>query len=296
MERMGKNSINDVIRIEDTGIELNSRVYKFMKHFAQAAAALFTDRTVGFYATDREQFIMKIDPLNRVNFVVPGGKMAADGPAHYVMKSGKSFSVEVGAELYGVPMRIASFPIYDDDSGEAIGTFGVVITRHNAEAMKEMATNFISGLAEISAAIQQTAAGASNINESERRLYQEIGDIRGTAAEIVTILDAIRTIADQTKMLGLNAAIEAARAGDAGKGFGVVAEEIRKLSESSKQTAAKIRELTNIIEEKITVAQKSSQASVQTSEEQAAASQQVSASVQELLAVANRLDELAENI
>lgn len=239
---------------------------------------------------------MKIDPLNRVNFVVPGGKMAADGPAHYVMKSGKSFSVEVGAELYGVPMRIASFPIYDDDSGEAIGTFGVVITRHNAEAMKEMATNFISGLAEISAAIQQTAAGASNINESERRLYQEIGDIRGTAAEIVTILDAIRTIADQTKMLGLNAAIEAARAGDAGKGFGVVAEEIRKLSESSKQTAAKIRELTNIIEEKITVAQKSSQASVQTSEEQAAASQQVSASVQELLAVANRLDELAENI
>ena len=293
---MGKNSINDVIRIEDTGIELNSRVYKFMKYFAQAAAALFTDRTVGFYATDREQFIMKIDPLNRVSFVVPGGKNGADGPAHYVMKSGKSFSVEVGAELYGVPMRIASFPIYDDDSGEAIGTFGVVITRHNAEAMKEMATNFISGLAEISAAIQQTAAGASNINESERRLYQEIGDIRGTAAEIVTILDAIRTIADQTKMLGLNAAIEAARAGDAGKGFGVVAEEIRKLSESSKQTAAKIRELTNIIEEKITVAQKSSQASVQTSEEQAAASQQVSASVQELLAVANRLDELAENI
>ena len=68
---MGKNSINDVIRIEDTGIELNSRVYKFMKHFAQAAAALFTDRTVGFYATDREQFIMKIDPLNRVNLRLP---------------------------------------------------------------------------------------------------------------------------------------------------------------------------------------------------------------------------------
>jgi methyl-accepting chemotaxis protein len=55
-------------------------------------------------------------------------------------------------------------------------------------------------------------------------------------------------MADETQMSGLNAAIEAARAGDAGRGFGVVAEEIRKLSDQSKQTAEQIRQLTKTIE------------------------------------------------
>lgn len=55
-------------------------------------------------------------------------------------------------------------------------------------------------------------------------------------------------MADETQMSGLNAAIEAARAGDAGRDFGVVAEEIRKLSDQSKQTAEQIRQLTKTIE------------------------------------------------
>ena len=84
--------------------------------------------------------------------------------------------------------------------------------------------------------------------------------------------------------------------GDAGKGFGVVAEEIRKLSESSKQTAQGIGNFTRIIEEKIRIASESSRTTVQASEEQAAASQEISASVEELLAIANKLNDLAEVI
>jgi methyl-accepting chemotaxis protein len=102
-------------------------------------------------------------------------------------------------------------------------------------------------------------ASAASINTSEQKLNQHIEEIGSSAKEIFSILDSIKSIADQTKMLGLNAAIEAARAGDAGKGFGVVAEEIRKLSESSKQTADGIGKLIRAIEEKISVANDSSQ-------------------------------------
>lgn len=144
--------------------------------------------------------------------------------------------------------------------------------------------------------MQQTAASAGSISASEQKLNQHIADIQHSASEIISILDSIKSIADQTKMLGLNAAIEAARAGDAGRGFGVVAEEIRKLSESSKQTAEEIGKLTRVIEEKIHVAKESSLSTLRSSEEQAAASQEVSASIQELMGIADKLKEVAENI
>jgi len=291
-----KATINDHIKVEDTGVVLNSKMYSSLLTMVPVMAGLFTDRTVGFYATDREKFIMKIDPLNRVTFVKPGQPFAKGGAADYVMDSGQSFAVELGAETYGIPLRVASFPIFDDDTGEAIGTFGLVITRHNAEAMKEMSLSFMNGLSEISAAVQQTASSAASINTSEQKLNQHIEEIGSSAREIFAILDSIKSIADQTKMLGLNAAIEAARAGDAGKGFGVVAEEIRKLSESSKQTADGIGKLIRAIEEKISVANESSQVTMQASEEQAAASQEISASIEELLAMANKLNDIAENI
>jgi methyl-accepting chemotaxis protein len=82
-------------------------------------------------------------------------------------------------------------------------------------------------------------------------------------------LELIKNIADQTKMLGLNAAIEAARAGDAGRGFGVVAEEIRKLSDESRQTVNQIRDFSEQIREKVAGAQKLSQITLKASEEQA---------------------------
>lgn len=293
---MSKATINDQIKVDSTGTVLNSKLYNSLLTMLPRMAALFTDRTVCFYATDREKFIMKIDPLDLVSFVQPGQAFARGGAADYVMDSRQPMAVELGAEVYGQPLRVACFPIFDDDTDEPIGTLGMVITRHNAQAMKEMAASFMSGLTEISAAIQQTASSAASINTSEQQLNQHIEEIQHSAREIFSILESIKSIADQTKMLGLNAAIEAARAGDAGKGFGVVAEEIRKLSEFSKQTAQGIGNFTRIIEEKIRIASESSRTTVQASEEQAAASQEISASVEELLAIANKLNDLAEVI
>ncbi|HBK54199.1 MAG TPA: chemotaxis protein, partial [Syntrophomonas wolfei] len=113
---------------------------------------------------------------------------------------------------------------------------------------------------------------------------------------IVRVLSFTKDVANQTKMLGMNAAIEAARAGDLGKGFGVVAGEIRKLSDQSKQTADEIGQLTRAIEIRIKDAVEASQGTVMQSQEQAAATQEVTATVMEMSEVAEKLATLAKSL
>ena len=72
---------------------------------------------------------------------------------------------------------------------------------------------------------------------------EAIGGIQSSAARISEIIHVIEEIAFQTKLLALNAAVEAARAGDAGKGFGVVAQEVRSLADRSRQASMQIRSL-----------------------------------------------------
>lgn len=77
-----------------------------------------------------------------------------------------------------------------------------------------------------------------------------ISELEEKSTKIGQIIDTIEDISEQTNLLALNAAIESARAGDAGKGFSVVAEEIRKLAEQSKQATKEIAEIINDVQNK----------------------------------------------
>jgi hypothetical protein len=245
------------------------------------------------YATNRSCFRYKITTHFDVPFVKEGEPFAKGAPADKCIETGQAVVMELPASVYGMPLKVITLPIYDDDDNTIIGTYGVAAKRDDAFALREMADHYQRGMNEISAAIQQTAAATGEISINEQKLNQEILAIQNIAKEIRTILDYIRSVADQTKMLGLNAAIEAARAGENGRGFGVVAEEIRKLSETSKETADQIKNLTANIEEKINIASNSSAITLRSSEEQAAATEQMTASIEELTSMIGELTRIA---
>lgn len=90
---------------------------------------------------------------------------------------------------------------------------------------------------------EKATKGMRDINISINQTASTITKLGEQAVAIEKIIEVINNISDQTNLLALNAAIEAARAGSYGRGFGVVAEEVRKLSERSFQSAADITKL-----------------------------------------------------
>lgn len=157
---------------------------------------------------------------------------------------------EVGVDEQGLIDASKSVRILDREIIESSAEMLFIISNALAKIgyeqykLKSMSQNLSENFSQISAAMQELASSSVTITNNQQELNNKILSIEDLSKQIVTILDSIKSIADQTKMLGLNAAIEAARAGDAGRGFGVVASEIQKLSQSSKETAAKIAEIT----------------------------------------------------
>ncbi len=103
-------------------------------------------------------------------------------------------------------------------------------TSGNVQAVAGATEELAASIREIAQQIAESTTGSARAVEDVRRTYALIEQLDGVAKRTVEVVDLIRSIAEQTNLLALNATIEAARAGEAGKGFAVVASEVKNLA------------------------------------------------------------------
>jgi twitching motility protein PilJ len=188
-----------------------------------------------------------------------------------------------------------------DESVKTLGAVEQLATSmrqvaETAGASSESAKQVLQATERGRVAVQETVQDMQSIRGAVQRMSKQVKALGDRSLEISQIVSTIRDIANQTNLLALNAAIEAAGAGEAGARFAVVADQVRKLAESSTQATREIADLVKVIQTETQDAVVAMEHETQAVEAGSASALRTGDVFNEISAIAQRSSELAQSI
>lgn len=219
--------------IEDN--ELMKSFYNMMPYFTY-----YLGCETGFTISNTEKFLLvKNSEHLKINFQA-GDAIPQGSAADLCLKNRKVMHTIIPEKVFGFPVETIAVPVINNNEVE--GTLVLSMSVEKRQKISNLSTELSESLTNINTNTSQMSDTFEKINKANNDIEEFIKKTDENSKKTDDVLSFIQNIAKQTNLLGLNAAIESARAGEYGKGFSVVSSEIRNLSNSTKESINTISE------------------------------------------------------
>lgn len=244
--------------------------------------------------TNTEEWLVYY-PSRKIDLGVKRGtKINPQEPLADCIKNNKVIKQEVPSEFFGFPFTGLANPITLE--GKVIGAIAIQLQEQNERELRRISDQIVTSIIHTNDNVNKVEKGAEGLSDISNQLLEQSIHAAEEMKKTDEVTKLIKKIADQTNLLGLNASIEAARAGDMGRGFNIVAKEIRKLSSETVASTEKIRETMTNLQESMKEMAASIEKVVAVGKNQALSTQQIATYIDEIEKMSKELNKYAAEL
>jgi predicted nucleic acid-binding Zn-ribbon protein len=270
----------------------NEMLYNLLKlgpHFKEIFG-----KNIIVWVSDREK-VLGYFPGDDFDIDETSQELASDDPMRIAMEEARPMKTYIPEEMFGVPIKEIDTPVYDENKN-VIGCITIGVNLDQETKVAKLSQEMDRDAEKIKTIIAQIGLASREINACERELCDNVNRVSEITRQISEVLAFIQKITSRTNLLGLNAAIESARAGEHGAGFRVVSNEIRMLSVQALETSKKIEKLIKQIETVNSITLQSVDDACQRTEAQEEAVSDVETKISDLKIISEELSQVAKDI